>query len=67
MEVRVNGNTMLLANDQTNVFQLLELLNIPSVGVAVAIDNKIAVRGSWETTMLKENNNVTIIKAACGG
>ncbi len=51
----------------TNVAELVKELSMPDRGVAVAIDMQMVQRTDWEETTLKENDNVTIIVAACGG
>ena len=50
-----------------NVQALAEELALPQKGVAIAIANKMVPRGEWESALLNENDNVVIIKAACGG
>lgn len=50
-----------------NLAQLATELELPQKGVAVAINNKMIPRTDWEATSLAENDNVVIIKAACGG
>ena len=50
-----------------NLAQLATELELPLKGVAVAINNKMIPRTDWEATSLAENDNVVIIKAACGG
>lgn len=42
-------------------------LELPQKGVAVAINNRMVPRTEWQATALAENDNVVIIKAACGG
>lgn len=57
-------------NKETAAATLAELateLALPLKGVAVAIDNKIVPRTTWEATALTENANIVIIKAAFGG
>lgn len=50
-----------------NLAQLAAELELPQKGVAVAVNNKMIPRTDWEATALVENDNVVIIKAACGG
>lgn len=50
-----------------NLAQLAAELELPQKGVAVAVNNKMIPRTDWEATALAENDNVVIIKAACGG
>lgn len=49
------------------VQELVTELGLPDRGVAVAIDNKMVPRAGWADTILHENDNITIIKAAFGG
>lgn len=50
-----------------NLQELADELALPEKGVAIAVANKMVPRMSWATTILAENDNVVIIKAACGG
>ena len=65
MQVTIN-------NQQTevkasNVEELHAELGLPQKGVAIAIDNKMVPRAAWAETLLKENDNIVVIKAAFGG
>lgn len=51
----------------TNLQALAEELNLPDKGVAVAVCNVMVPRTSWATTELKENADIIIVKAFCGG
>lgn len=46
---------------------LIEELGLPSVGLAVAVNNRIVPRTQWDTYALAEGMSIVIIKAACGG
>lgn len=46
---------------------LLEELGLPSMGLAVAVNNRMIPRTQWNNYALDEGMNVVIIKAACGG
>lgn len=46
---------------------LLEELGLPSMGLAVAVNNRMVPRTQWDSYALDEGMNVVIIKAACGG
>ena len=50
-----------------NLKELAAELNLPEKGIAVAVDNAMVPRTEWENTALSANDNVVIIKAACGG
>lgn len=65
VRILINNEEKLTASN--NVQQLATELNLPNRGVALAINNKIIPRATWEGTSLSEGDNVTIIKAAFGG
>ena len=46
---------------------LAEELALPKSGVAVAKNQQMIHREDWGHTALTENDNILIIKAACGG
>lgn len=47
--------------------QLILEMNLPQVGVAVAVNNRMIPRAEWETRILEEGTKIVIIKAVCGG
>lgn len=47
--------------------QLAEELSLPEKGIAVAVNNSMVPRTSWQQTVLHEGDNIVIIKAVCGG
>ena len=65
MNIFINNNAT--ETQAQNVQALADELALPQKGVAIAIANKMVPRGEWESTALHENDNVVIIKAACGG
>lgn len=65
MHVLVNNN--LTPTDAQNVEQLAAQLELPSRGVALAVNQRIIPRAEWTNTLLTPNDNITIIKAAFGG
>lgn len=65
MKIRIN-------NKETDVHaeSLLDLakeLSLPERGVAVAVNNRMIPRTDWQQTALKDDDNIVIIKAVCGG
>lgn len=65
MKIRIN-------NKETDVQaeSLLDLaieLSLPERGVAVAVNNRMIPRTDWQQTTLKDDDNIVIIKAVCGG
>ncbi|AIY13621.1 MULTISPECIES: sulfur carrier protein ThiS [Cellulophaga] len=51
----------------TNVLQLLEKLQTPQNGIAVALNNTIITKDFWKYEILDENDSLLIIQATQGG
>ncbi len=66
MNIILNNSSRDIAPD-TTVGQLLTEVGLPQQNVAVAVNNQIVLRQSWDTTILVENDNVVVIAAAYGG
>ena len=66
MKVLVN-NKEVETTEKSTILQLTEQLELPSQGIAVAINNKMIPRTEWERLQLQANDHLVIIKAACGG
>ena len=47
--------------------ELAEEMKLPATGVAVAISNVMVPRDEWASTEVKENADIVIGKAFCGG
>ena len=47
--------------------ELASELQLPSMGVAIAVSNRLIPRTEWDQFALAEGMSVVIIKAACGG
>ncbi len=65
MKILVNNKPT--ETDAANLKELAAKLDLPLNGVAIALGTTMVQRAEWDTTMLKENDSVIIIKAACGG
>lgn len=65
MKIYVNNKDTV--TEARNIADLAVELELPSDGIAIAVDNKMVKRSEWENTTLEENAKVLIIKAACGG
>ncbi|MGL5272590.1 MAG: sulfur carrier protein ThiS, partial [Phocaeicola sp.] len=50
---------------QTTVAQLASQLALPDKGVAIAINNQMVPRATWEERMLQPADSLVIIQAAC--
>ena len=51
----------------STITQLTAQLELPAQGIAIAVNNKMIPRTEWERFSLQENDQLVIIKAACGG
>lgn len=51
----------------TSLQELATELSLPEKGVAVAVNNRMVTRTDWNQTVIKEGDNVVVIKAVCGG
>lgn len=66
MKVQVNNKEVEMIPAST-LTQLVTQLELPVQGIAIAVNNKMIPRTEWEKFPLQENDNLVIIKAACGG
>jgi sulfur carrier protein len=65
MKIRVNNKE--IETGASYLLQLSQQLELPQTGIAVAINNRMVPRAEWEHFVLKENDELIIIKAVCGG
>jgi len=66
MEVTVNNNKQVL-EESSNIQSMIDQLNIDVNGIAIAVNLTVVSKAEWSKTQLKENDNITIIKATQGG
>lgn len=66
MKIKVN-NKEIETTAAVKINQLITQLELPNQGIAVAVNNQMITRDKWDHLSLQENDNVVIIKAACGG
>ena len=66
MNVLVNGEPTELAPGAT-VESVLETLDVPARGVAVAVDAEVVPRGEWSAKELDEGARVEVLRAIQGG
>jgi sulfur carrier protein len=62
----INGEPSEVAPGIT-VAALLEELDVPSRGVAVAVDAEVVPRGAWETFAIADGARVEVLIAVQGG
>lgn len=55
------------AKDGCTIAELADQLTLPAQGVAIAVNNRMIPRTEWTVHALKTNDNLIVIKAACGG
>ncbi len=67
MEIVINQQPQTVPNS-CQVRQVLQTVwpELPS-GIAIAVNNTIVPKTSWDTYLLQPNDHVTIIKATQGG
>ena len=65
--MKVSINNKQHETQAVNLYELAAQLQLPAKGVAIAIDNELKPRTTWDDTILQEGATITIIKAACGG
>lgn len=66
MKLFLNNKEIAFDNDPT-IGTLLSTCNIEAKGIAVAVNNNIVHRPMWNETVLADGDNVTVIRAVCGG
>ncbi len=66
MDIKVN-NELVVVEDGTTISKLAEMRNLPSAGVAVAVNAQVVPRRDWAMKQLVSGDEVTIITAAYGG
>lgn len=67
MNIFLNNKEISLETSAPTVACLIESQGLPSVGVAVAVNNKVIPGKEWSATPLNEGDKVTVITAVCGG
>jgi sulfur carrier protein len=63
----INGEPSEVVAPGATVADLLEALDVPGRGVAVAVDAEVVPRGSWETFPVADGARVEVLIAVQGG
>jgi sulfur carrier protein len=63
----INGEPSDAVAPGVTVTQLLEALDVPDRGVAVAVDAEVIPRGAWETFAVDDGARVEVLIAVQGG
>jgi len=66
MKVHVNKKEVVTTPSIT-LFSLLEQLQLPTTGVAVAVNQQLVQKQAWQQCVLSEMDEIDIIHAVCGG
>lgn len=67
MNIYINSKLQEL-HSPANISQALEAINIVTAkGIAIAVNNNVIPRAEWNNYLLKQDDNMTIIKATQGG
>lgn len=67
MKIRVN-NDYIEIDQAESIPSVLNRIKINSThGIAVAVNNVVIAKATWETYLVKENDTLTIIRATQGG
>lgn len=69
MEIIINSKSKELPEQERITVQHLLQLEIPGrqQGIAVAINNQVVAKASWEQTYVHDKDHVVIIRATQGG
>lgn len=65
MNIQVNGKSVV--TKASTVSGLVDELQLPHNGTAVAIENKLVPRDRWDGQVLVEGMSLVVIRAAAGG
>lgn len=65
--MKVMVNTQEVETSYSVLQEFIQSLDVSIDGIAVAVNNRLVQRVHWDTFILQENDNIVIIKAACGG
>jgi sulfur carrier protein len=63
----INGEPSDAVAPGATVTQLLQALDVPDRGVAVAVDAEVIPRGAWETFAVDDGARVEVLIAVQGG
>ena len=66
MNITLNGNKVEIEKPVT-LLELLELKDIESEKVIVEYNYGILMRDEWKSTVLKENDNIEVLRFVGGG
>lgn len=65
MKLKVNDKEV--ETGASTLSQFSQEQHLPTIGIAVAVNQRMIPRTEWDSHILKEGDNILIIKAVCGG
>ena len=65
MKLKVNNQEV--ETGAITLSQFSQEQNLPTTGIAVAVNQRMVPRTKWDSYTLNEDDNIIIIKAVCGG
>ena len=66
MVIWVNDQQLSLETSRT-LTEILNQLDIPQVGIAIALNQEVIPRTEWATTYLQDHDKLLLIRATQGG
>ncbi|WP_281648710.1 sulfur carrier protein ThiS [Parendozoicomonas sp. Alg238-R29] len=67
MQITVNNQPRELGDIAITLTQLLAQMNVPEAGTAIALNQNVVSRSSWNDQTLEHGDQVMIIRATAGG
>lgn len=65
--MRIKINNKEVETTAANVAELAKEQQLPEKGVAIAINNEMIPRATWQQTAIIEDADIVVLKAFCGG
>ena len=67
MKLIVNQKEISIGSQHITLAELVEQIQLPPVGIAIAVNNKVVRKADWGSTVLRDGDCLTVITAVCGG
>ncbi len=66
MQITVNGKARQLA-EGTSLTELVREVSDRETGIAVAVNNEVVPRGTWDSTSIRGGDRIDVVTAVQGG
>lgn len=67
MQVKINNKSYSINSNQSIVESLTELGLFSETGIAIAVNQKVISKDVWKETLIKDGDEILVIKATQGG